>query len=426
LLLDVILSKMKFLLKILTAFIIFFIFLFFSKASFADISRESCLSGIERKDLSEQQYSECIVLLEPESLFLEGEIENISDKIKKYELTIAIANAKILKSLKEIESLEEEIESLDSKIFKLDLSLDQLSEILIERISETYKKGRINVFNLFLSSNSFSNFVSRYKYLRVIQLHDRDLMFQLETARTNFKDQKTLKEEKQEELEIAKNNLRIQQEKLAKYKKDHEELKALKEEEKKVIDKLLAEAKVQLQKFKTFTSGVGAIDPVNIHDDWGKYYSQRDNRWAYNRVGNSSYDILSVGCLLTSVSMVFSHYGYDSTPADIATNSDNFYYGSAYMNRPWVTPPGKTWVPYSKTNKNSIVPESWIKNEIAAGHPVIVGLKIYGGSYADHFVVVRNVEGDNLMMNDPLIPEVKIKLRDKYPTAVLMNAASYH
>jgi len=415
---------MKNLLKFLSAFTILFFFLAFPKPSFAEMTYEGCLTGIGKKDLNEQQYKECVVVLEGESKSLGGEIENIAGKIKQYELAIAITNARILTSKKEIENLEKEISSLSGKITTLDLSLDQLSEILIRRIAETYKKGKINVVGLFLSSDSFSDFVSRYKYLKMVQIHDRNLMLQMETARTNFEDQKTLKEEKQEELEIAKNNLKIQQDKLAEYKKDHEKLKALKEEEKGSVDKLLAEARAQTQKFITFTSGVGAIDPVDIQDEWGKYYSQRDSRWAYNRIGNSSYDILSVGCLLTSVAMVFSHYGYNVTPADIASNPSNFYYDTAWMNRPWVTPPGKSWYPYG--SKTSVVPESWIKSEIIAGHPVIVGLKIYGGSYADHFVVVRDVEGDDLMMNDPLIPEAKVKLRSKYPSAVLINAASYH
>jgi len=416
---------MKILLKFLTILTIFFLFLNFSKTSLADMNYEDCVAGVKRGDLSESQLNdECIPLIADKSKEYKSEIEGIDYQIKRYELAINLAEAKILKSIREIQALEEEIASLDSKIFKLDVSLDQLSEILIERIAETYKEGKINAFSLFLSSSNFSDFVRRYKYLRVVQLNDRKLMLQLETARTNFKDQKTLKEEKQEELEIAKNNLKVQQGQLAEYKKDHEELKALKLQEKKVVDSLLAEARAQTQRFKTFTAGYGAIDPVDIQDDWGRYYSQRDNRWAYSSIGDSSENILSVGCLITSVAMVFTHYGNNTTPADIAANSSNFYYSSAWMNRPWVTPPGKTWNPYG--SKTSVVPESWIKDEVGAGHPVIVGLNIYGGSYADHFVVVRGVEGGDLMMNDPLIPEANVKLRDKYPTATLMNAAAYH
>ncbi len=416
---------MKILLRFLTIFAIFFLFFFSSKVSLANLSYEDCVAGVERGDLSKSQLNdECIPLFVKESDEYDVEIETIGAQIKKYKLAINLAEAQILKSIREIQSLEEEVASLDSKIFKLDISLDQLSELLIKRIAETYKKGRINAFSLFLSSSSFSDFISRYKYLRVIQLNDRNLMLQLETVRTNFKDQKTLKEEKQEELEIAKNNLKTQQAQLARYKKDHEELKALKLQEKKVVDSLLAEARAQTQKFKTFTTGYGAIDPVDIQDDWGRYYSQRDSRWAYHTIGNSSENVLSVGCLITSVAMVFSHYGHSTIPADIAGNSDNFYYSSAWMNRPWVTPPGRTWNPYG--SKTSTVSESWIKDEVGAGHPVIAGLNIYGGSYADHFVVVRGVESGELMMNDPLFPEANIKLRDKYPTATLMNAAAYY
>ncbi len=394
LLLDVILSKMKFLLKFLTAFLIFFLFFFFSKSSFAIESYESCVAGVGRGDLSKDQLSECEGIFNILLDKTKGSISSLKSEIKKYNLTIAIANAKILKSIKEIEALEEEIESLDNKIFKLDLSLDQLSELLIKRISETYKKGRINAFSLFLSSDSFSNFVSRYKYLRVIQLNDRELMLQLETARTNFKDQKTLKEEKQEELEIVKNKLKAQQATLSKYKKDKENFLAITKNDEKKYQQLLSQAIAQQKAFEKYVFGQGGatiLSNQTVCDDWGCYYNQRDSQWGNQSLGYSGLSVAEYGCLVSSVAMIASHHGINIKPSDIAANPSAFFGSSAFL--------------LDEFNVNDInvkkthVSKSLLDSELASGRSVIAGL--YGGP--DHFIVIKEKSGDNYIMHDPFL-----------------------
>ena len=64
------------------------------------------------------------------------------------------------------------------------------------------------------------DFLKRYKYLKVGQKHDRQVMFELEQARTNFDLQKRDKELKQVELEKAKKKLENQQAGLAKQQKE--------------------------------------------------------------------------------------------------------------------------------------------------------------------------------------------------------------
>jgi hypothetical protein len=296
---------------------------------------------------------------------------------------------------------------------------------LIKRIVETYKKGKIDPLALLFSSKDFSEFVSRYKYLRVIQLHDRKLMIQTETVRRNYEDQKNLKEEKQAQLEGLKKKLESQKILLDQQKSQKETFLEITKNDERRFQQLLAAARAQLEKFKGFTRGYELISPVDLADEWGRYYSQLDSRWGGYLIGSSGEQIWEVGCLITSVAMVWTHFGNDITPEQIAADSSNFFGTTAYMNRPWVSPPGHSWVPYgSQTTK---IPEDWIKNELANGHPVIVGLIITGGFLADHFVVVREVDGGgNLLISDPLVAELKIKLRDQYPGAILVNAASYH
>ena len=246
-LLDVILSKMKFLLKKLFSFLLplLLIFLFFTGIAFA-ITAEYCEEK-NLKDLTQDEVEGCIGNWEDLKEREASKKRTLESEIKRINTSIAIANAKIYIAIKEIDSLEKEIFSLSGKINILDLTLDQLSELLIERISETYKKGKVNLVSLFLSSESFSNFVSRYKYLKVIQLHDRELMLKMETARTNFKDQKDLKEEKQDELDAIKNNLESLKRDLGLSKQEKASLLEITRNSEKRYQTLLNEAQKELQ-----------------------------------------------------------------------------------------------------------------------------------------------------------------------------------
>lgn len=348
----------------------------------------------------------------------------LKSEIAKFDTRIALTSAQVVQTGRQIKELGEEIVNLGGKISLLDQTLDEISEILIRRIAETYKKGQVDPLSLLFSSKGFSQFVTRYRYLRVIQLHDRKLLVQMETTRTNYDERRQLKEEKQEQEEALKKRLEGQQVLLNQQKGERESFLEVTKNNEKKYQQLLAEAKAQLQKFRSFTVGQGIIDPVDLSDDWGRYYSQLDSRWGSNFIGNSNEQVWEVGCLLTSVAMVWTHFGFSITPAELAADSANFFGTTAYFNRPWLPPPGHTWNPYG--SQTTRVPESWIKSEIAGGHPVIVGLIITGGYLADHFVLVREVAGDDLIISDPIVPGLDIKLREQYPSAGLVNAASFH
>jgi len=234
--------KKNLLWRLFTVFIVLLFFIFLVPKAFA-ASESECLSESYLKSHPE----ECLPILQDLKDKESQKAASLKTELAKIDTNIAITTAKIFTSTKEIENLEKEIDSLTAKIGRLDLSLDQLSEILARRIAETYKKGKIDFVSLFLSSKNFSDFVSRYKYLRVVQLHDRQLMIQMETARTNFEDQKTLKEQKQAELEAAKKKLESLKVILAQQKKEKELLLEATKNSEKRYQALLDEAKREIQ-----------------------------------------------------------------------------------------------------------------------------------------------------------------------------------
>lgn len=326
-----------------------------------------------------------------------AEIDKTQNKILDYnqqvnlmDNRIKLTTLKITQTETEIINLEKEIIGLSGKIDRLDQSLDNLSQAFIERIIETYKVGRTNtIFQLF-STDDLGKFVDRYHYLKSVQNHDRQLLLTLEQTKASYDQQKNLKETAQIRLEKLTVQLNKDKKTLAVQKKQKEDLLAQTQNDRRKYQQILAQVMSEIASLKGFTekqSG-GILSPQNSPDGW--YYSQRDSRWATNFIGLSRENIMDVGCLISDIAMIFTFYGQRTTPADIAGVSDYFYLQTAYMRSPWPTPSGKTMYGLSSLSK--------VDEELSAGRPVIVHLKLGGDG---HFIVLKKKEGDDYIMHDP-------------------------
>lgn len=136
------------------------------------------------------------------------------------------------------------------------------------------------------------------------------------------------------------------------------------------------------------------VDAQPDGDGWGSYFNQRDARWATASVGAASFSVWKIGCLLTDLAMVYSHFGYRSvTPATIAAHPGWFDGRGAIFNSA-IGVPGHTTVILHNPDP------SWIAAHVAAGHPVIVGMNTPTGT--THFVVLTGLNGaSDYWTNDP-------------------------
>ncbi len=136
------------------------------------------------------------------------------------------------------------------------------------------------------------------------------------------------------------------------------------------------------------------LDPEPINDGWGIYYNQRDARWAGQNVGPASYQVWKIGCLVSDLAMVYTHFGYGwVTPATIAAHSGWFNEGGAMFNSA-LNIPGHTTI----INRNPDT--SWISSHLAGGHPVIIGMNLPGGG--THFVTLTGLNGaSDYWVDDP-------------------------
>lgn len=162
--------------------------------------------------------------------------------------------------------------------------------------------------------------------------------------------------------------------------------------------KLLATAQAELASFSAFTSGAGGAKLLanqTVCDSWGCYYNQRDTLWGNLPLNGTKFRLASDGCLVASMAMVMTHYGYRNvTPVTINANPDNFAsYYPAYLlftiNVGGVT----------ATRKAAAIDAT-----LATGHPVVVGVRAYGGT---HFVVLVSGSRGSYLMRDPYVANGK-------------------
>jgi len=183
--------------------------------------------------------------------------ENLNEQIASMDNEIKITSLKISQTEIQIKTLEDEINVLSGKIIRLDGSLNFLSKVLLLRVAETYKKGKLDLLVLLASSKNFSDFISRYRYLQSAQMHDREMLLAMEQTKTSYNEQKQLKEKKQTELEKLNKQLLVQKKNLATQiadrKKLYEETKGKQAE----YERLLAATKEELEAIQRIIAGKG-------------------------------------------------------------------------------------------------------------------------------------------------------------------------
>jgi Papain-like cysteine protease AvrRpt2 len=135
------------------------------------------------------------------------------------------------------------------------------------------------------------------------------------------------------------------------------------------------------------------LEPQVSGNTWGAYYNQRDLRWASVAVGGT-FPVWKIGCLVSDLAMVYSHFGFGSvTPAWIAGHPW-WFDGRGEMLNAALAIPGH---PFAMVFGPS---PAWIRAQVAAGRPVIVGMNLPSGG--THFVTLTGLNGaSDYWVNDP-------------------------
>ncbi len=347
---------------------------------------------------------------------LQGEESTLKSQISVMDNQVNLTELKISSTEKQINELTLDIDTADKKIDKLEGSLNKLSEVLINKIKATYVVGSSSNFQVLLTSNNVSDFVTRANYLRIAQEHDKKLIYDTVQARNDYINQKDIYQDQKTEAEVLQDQLAAYQTQLEQEKKAKDQLLADTQGNEANYQRLLAEARAQLQGFSNFAQSQGGASILANQtqcDDWGCYYNQRDSSWGTNSLNGTVYTLASDGCLVTSMAMMYTHYGHRGVnPATINSIPSNLAsYYPAFLKKV-INADGAT---------SSRVSDA-IDGVLGSGNPVVVGISYDGGPLADHFVVFTGGSGGNYAMKDPFTPNGNnIDFRTRYPVARIVE-----
>lgn len=200
---------------------------------------------------------------------LQGQKQTLAQTINYLNTKIQITENEIFQTQHEINLLEEEITALLGKIGLLDVNLEKISQVLVSRVAASYKNHQTDPVLLLFTSNGFQDFFRKYKYLKVSQQHDREVIFALEEARTNYDLQKQIKEQKQAEVEALQSKLLEQKAAIDQQKAQKQAaLRVTQNDERRYQDQLAA-ALAELEAIQGIIAGKGSeteVGPVNEGD----------------------------------------------------------------------------------------------------------------------------------------------------------------
>ncbi|MEO8581282.1 MAG: hypothetical protein ABI425_01740 [Patescibacteria group bacterium] len=183
-------------------------FLMTPRASAEESTESAKASELEQKKQKISELQQKLQEIQSQKVSLSTTIQYINTKI-------SLSQAEIDKTQTELVSLEREVGELGTRIGGLEQSLDVLSGVLLDRVSNQYKQAQVNPFQSLLVSQDLSQLYERTKYIKIVQEKTRIIMQQAENQKGIFDEQKKIKEEKQTEVEQKKKQLAQQQQQLA-------------------------------------------------------------------------------------------------------------------------------------------------------------------------------------------------------------------
>lgn len=182
------------------------------------------------------------------------DINDLSGQINYFNSQIKLNELNITKTENKISELEEQIILISGKIDRLESSLSTVINVLISRIIATYKTGNGEYLFLLLSSKGFEDFLTKAKYIRVVQEHDKKLLFQMQETKNSYVEQKQEREKKKKEQADLKVTLTQQKSTLNTNKKQKEVLLTSTRNNETKYQQLLAEARREAEDIRRAAS----------------------------------------------------------------------------------------------------------------------------------------------------------------------------
>jgi peptidoglycan hydrolase CwlO-like protein len=188
---------------------------------------------------------------------LRNQGNSLKSQIGVMDNQITLTEYRMNATQQEINDITLDIDSASKRMTNLEGSLDNVSKVLINRIKETYKTGNVDPLQLILTSDDIGEVIARINYLKVIQAHDKRILYDTQQAKNDYENQKNILESKKVKVESLKVQLEDYTKQLDSDKKTKEKLLADTKGQEKNYQSLLANARAEYEAIQNIVAGGG-------------------------------------------------------------------------------------------------------------------------------------------------------------------------
>jgi len=195
--------------------------------------------------------------LQKQGKTLSNQIDIMNKQIQITELRIGDTNEKI-------DELGEDIDYTSLKVATLEKEILISTKRLLERMNAVQKVGKMEAWQIFLTSTNAEQFITRLKYLKIVQLNDHKMLYSAEQARVTYEQEKAILEEKQQEQEELSNELENYTNKLEQDKKSKDQLLQVTKNSEKEYQKRLSDALRELRQIQAAAKVLISEEPKDV------------------------------------------------------------------------------------------------------------------------------------------------------------------
>jgi septal ring factor EnvC (AmiA/AmiB activator) len=145
---------------------------------------------------------------------LQGTVHTLSEEVSTLDRQ-ADATARIVRSLDtQLATIGREVEAATQALQQTEGELTDKRTALQRRLVAIYKRGPLHTLEVLLTAESFGQFLARYKYLRLLAEHDRELVGKVQSLRDRTRRQRGNLVRFQSDIEMTRQEKAMEEQRL--------------------------------------------------------------------------------------------------------------------------------------------------------------------------------------------------------------------